>query len=506
MKNKYRILAALLCLVLTGGMLRAQTGDLPRAVPEAEGVPSEAVHTMFDSLMALPRTEIHSVVVVRHGKVIGELHPAPFAPEYRHTMYSCSKTFVAAGVGLAIADNRLRLDDRVVDFFPEQLPDTMDIRVDDITVRDLLTMTAGITPDWQMRSLTPHWIRTYLSKPIAAEPGTKFQYDSLCSYLLAAMVQRATGKTLLDYLQERIFTPMHITEVGWELSPEGYNTGGWGLHIQSESLAKFGLMLLDGGRWQGKQLLPEWWVREMMTEQKPGTNYGYQMWKCEYPGAWRADGALGQFVIVVPDKDMVVVITQCSLLNGVAARRAVWEQLLPKATDTPLPEDKKAYRQLQKMQTRATLPFVQGKAKAKADKLYDGATIALPDNKYGFAKLSFNFDRKARQVVMGVTDRDGNAYKLLFGHKRWDTVSTSATPPYSISPIGKFTGIEGPFRVAGSYAWKDKHTLRLKAHYVNWISALDITVRFDGDKAHVRIGENYSNQVTELECPLTKRP
>ena len=173
MKNRVRFF--FLFLGLLGALaVHAQINELPRSTPEAEGVPSKAVTALFDSLMALPKTDIHSVVVVRHGKVIGEIYPAPFAPEYRHTMYSCSKTFVGAAVGLAIADNRLRLTDRVGAFFPELLPDSVSTNLADMTVRDLLTMTSGVTPDWNMRNLTPDWIRTFLAKPVKT-PGDVYK-------------------------------------------------------------------------------------------------------------------------------------------------------------------------------------------------------------------------------------------------------------------------------------------------------------------------------------------
>lgn len=260
MKNRLAFFPLFLGLLLSLSV-HAQVNELQRSTPEAEGVPSKAIIALFDSLTALPKTDIHSVMVLRHGKVIGEIYPAPFAPEYRHTMYSCSKTFVGAAVGLAVADNRLRLTDRVGAFFPELLPDSVSVNLADMTVRDLLTMTSGITTDWNMRNLTPDWIRTYLAKPVKV-PGKKFEYDSICSYVLSAIVQKVTGMTLLDYLKLKLFTPMNITEVAWEVSPEGYNTGGWGLHIQSESLAKFGLLLLNHGVWEGKQLLPASWVEQ----------------------------------------------------------------------------------------------------------------------------------------------------------------------------------------------------------------------------------------------------
>ena len=493
--KKALILSLALCLSAIS--LRAQVRELPRAVPEAEGVPSEAVAALFDSLMALPRTEIHSVVVVRHGKVIGEIYPKPFAPEYRHTMYSCSKTFVGAAVGLAIDDNRLRLDDRVGAFFPELLPDSVSAHLADMTVRDLLTMTSGITPDWNMRSQTAEWIRTYLAKPVA-EPGSKFQYDSICTYLLSAIVQKVTGETVLDYLKRRVFAPMHITEVDWEVSPEGYNTGGWGLHIQSESLAKFGLLLLNGGNWQGKQLLPAAWVKQMMTEHHAGTGYGYQMWRGEYPDAWDLDGALGQYVLIVPDKDMVVVITECTLINGINQRKLVWNRLLPKVADAPLPANAKAYARLQKQQQRISLPLAEGKASSPRAARLAKATYALADNAYGWTSVRLDFDKQSKTVALEIGGKDGQTERLLFGHKRWLETELAGFPPYSISPVGCFAGIDRPFHAAGSYGWTKADVLRLKVHYVDWISSLDLTLTFSAEGLSIAAKPNFTNAVETI--------
>lgn len=490
MKNKFGLILLTFCL-LVSSTICAQINDLQRSTPEAEGVSSKAIVTLFDSLTALPQTDIHSVMVLRHGKVIAEIYPAPFAPEYRHTMYSCSKTFVGAAVGLAIEDNRLRLTDRVGTFFPELLPDSVSANLADMTVHDLLTMTSGITPDWNMRNITTDWIRTYLAKPVKT-PGKKFEYDSICTYLLSAIVQKVTGMTLLDYLKLKLFIPMNITDVAWEISPEGVNTGGWGLHIQSESLAKFGLLLLNGGKWEGKQLLPASWVKQMTTRQMEAgdEDYGYQMWMCEYPGAVRLDGALGQYVLIIPDKDMVVVITECTLINGNNQRRLVWNRLLPQVQDKTLIPGKD-YKLLQKKQNTYQLPLVQGKANSSIARKYAGKHIALEDNKYGWESLSLQF--KQKEVVMTVTDKIGVAYDLLFGYKQWLKTSTETYPPYSVTALGALNGIEKSFWVAGSYAWSSATSLQLKAHYVNWISALGITFRFEGDNVLLNVTENYTS-------------
>ena len=484
---KRLVLSYLLAVGLMASLsVNAQTNELPRSTPEEQGVPSGAIVALFDSLHALPLTDMHAVVVMRHGKVIGEMYPKPYAPEYRHTMYSCSKTFVGIAVGLAVADNRLRLDDRVAAFFPELLPDSVSKDLADMTVRHLLTMASGVKPDWAMRSRGKEWIRAFLSKPVEA-PGTKYAYDSMVSYMLAAVVQKVTGKKLTEYLQERVFTPMNVTEWAWEESPEGVNTGGWGVHIQPESLAKFGQLILDEGRWGGKQLVPAEWIREMCRKHRETGRevYGYHIWHCGgHDGAVRADGALGQYVISVLDKDMVVVMTEATLGNGRDQRRLIWDVLLPQIKDEPLPANKKDYQKLLKKQQSYKLAEVKGKASSAFASNWENKTIELGKNTFGWKSLRLNFGKK--QVTMTVTETSGKSYELPFGYQQWMTTAFDSYPPYSITPVERFKGLEGPYYASGSYAWISKEELRLKVHYVNWVSALEMTFRPD-EKGEVQL-------------------
>lgn len=470
----------------------AQTNELPRSTPEEQGVPSKALVALFDSLHALPLTDMHAVVVMRHGKVIGEMYPKPYAPEYRHTMYSCSKTFVGIAVGLAIEDNRLRLDDRVAAIFPELLPDSVSKDLADMTVRHLLTMASGVKPDWNMRSRGKEWIRTFLSKPVEA-PGTKYAYDSMVSYMLAAVVQKVTGKKLTEYLQERVFTPMNVTEWAWEESPEGVNTGGWGVHIQPESLAKFGQLILNEGRWEGKQLVSAEWIREMCKKHRETGRevYGYHIWHCGgHDGAVRADGALGQYVISVLDKDMVVVMTEATLGNGRDQRRLIWDVLLPHIQDESLPANKKDYQKLLKKQEGYKLAEVKGKASSAFASNWENKTIELGKNTFGWKSLKLNFGKK--QVTLTVTETSGKTYELTFGYQQWMTTTFDAYPPYSITPVDRFKGLEGPYYASGSYAWISKEELQLKAHYVNWVSALEMTFRLkEGGEVELHVQTNY---------------
>ena len=488
-----------LLLTFTIASATAQVNDLERATPESQGIKSATLVSLFDQLTTLKNVDIHSVMVLRHGKVVGEIYPTPFDAKYKHTMYSCSKTFVSAAIGLAIEENRLRLDDRIAPLFAADLPAEISKELASITVRDLLTMQAGIEPDWNMRNNRRDWVRGYLSKPVST-PGKSFKYDSLCTYMLSAIIQKVTGKTLLEYLRPRLFEPMNIWDVEWEVSPEGYNTGGWGLHIQSESLAKFGQLLLNGGEWAGRQVLPQHWVKAMMTRQVEAGNedYGYQIWMCDYPGAWRADGAYGQYVIVVPSKDMVIVVTQCSMMDGMKERQIIWRTLLDHVADTAT-DDPKAYSNLLKKQKAYTFPTVQGKSTSWKASALEGRKIALANNPFGWKTIKFNFADKA--LTAEITDFVGKITVLKAGYNSWTTTQIGSNPPYSIAAIGRMHGLKAPFHAAASYAGDKAGTsLAMRIHYVDWISALGVTLRFtDMNNVSLEIRPNYENRTHTIK-------
>lgn len=489
-------------LLLVSGVLYAQINQLPRSVPEKQGVPSKALIALFDSLHAMPQTDIHSMIVMRHGNVVGEFYPAPFAAEYQHTQYSASKTLVSMAVGIAVDQNRLRVDDRVLLFFQDQLPDSISVRLADMTVRDLLTMTSGIKPDWSMRSKGREWIKTFLSKEVINEPGEVFAYDSMVTYMLSAIVQRVTGMKTLDYLQKYLFDYMGIEKVNWEESPEGVNTGGWGLHIQSESLAKIGQMWLDGGVWDGKQLISKGWIEQMSAKQANGGDfgYGYQTWQCAYPSAVRADGALGQYVIVVPEKDVVIVLTEASFTNGKPQRGLIWNQFLPALADGELPESVD-YQILVEKQNSYHLEFPQGKQSGSVFKKIAGKRISVPENRYGWSEVVFS--QSGKEVLMTIMKSDGTSYIQPLGYRRWCTEEIDGLPPYSINPIDWHVGLEGPFYASGAYGWVKK-SLNVNLHYVNWVSSLFMNLDFSIEgKVTLKISNNYlKNKVETFDCVI----
>ncbi len=483
-----------LLILFTAGTACAQTNELPRSTPEAEGVSSKRIGVFLDSIIRYPVYQIHSVMVLRHGKVIAEAYPKPFADKYKHTMFSCSKTFISAAVGLAWADNRLRLTDRVAVFFPAEMPDSISPNLSAMTVRDLLTMSSGIEPDWDLRSQATEWIPQLFAKDVLT-PGKTFRYDSFCTYLLSAIVQKVTGMKVLDYLKLKLFNAMHITDVEWEESPEGYNTGGWGLYIQPESMAKFGQLLLRGGEWKGKQLLPHDWVVQMMSKQidNGGEGYGYQMWICEDRRSVRADGAFGQYIVLSPDKDMVVVITECSLKTPL---HNIFSLLLPAVTDQ-VDKSRKEFARLMKKINGYAYPCVQGKAGSPEENALFEHPIEMGENEFGWTSLEVR--RHNRQLMLRITDKGGRSYELPLGYGQWLTASTSMHPPYTVWAKDRFKGIAGPFAAAGCYAWTDRFTFDFKLQFVDWYSALEVSMTLTEKGAALKIRRNYAEEPISIQ-------
>jgi len=213
---------------------------LPRSVPEAEGVSSNSIIQFLDAA-AKSKTEFHSFMLLRHGKVIAEGWWNPYRPDLKHTLYSCSKSFTATAVGFAIQEKKVSLDDKVVAFFPNYLPDTVTTYLSDLTVKDALMMSDGQEPDptFSVISKDTNWIKGFLSTPILHDPGTTFLYNSLGTYMLSAIIQKVTGQSTLDYLKPRLFDPLGIRGMDWETDLQGINTGGWGLRLKTEDMAKF---------------------------------------------------------------------------------------------------------------------------------------------------------------------------------------------------------------------------------------------------------------------------
>jgi len=335
----------------------ASNVSLPRSTPEAQGISSQAI---LDFLEVLDKTfnTMHSFMIVRHGKVISEGWWKPEAADKPHIMHSVSKSFDGAAVGLAIQERKLRLDDHVLKFFPAEAPANTSKNLEAMTVRDLLTMSGGDATEPQAVPMSAPSVKQFLAHPVPYTPGTHFVYNAMGSYVLSATVTKVNGQTELEYLNPRLFEPLGIEQPKWELSPEGYSLGGYALWIRTEDMAKFGQLYLQKAKWNGKQLIPQNWVeqstiKQISTENAPhariGTDwkqgYGFQFWRCRN-NAFRADGSDGQFIVVIPDQDVVVAMTADSPTRMQGQLDAIWDFLLPAFQANALPDDASVQKKL----------------------------------------------------------------------------------------------------------------------------------------------------------------
>lgn len=357
-------------------------------------------------------------------------------------MYSMSKSFTSTGIGLAVAEKRLSVNDAVISFFPDDLPGNISEHLGALRVKDLLTMSVGHAQD-STGSLRgeQNWVRKFLSLPIPNAPGTTFLYNSGATYMLSAIVQKVTGQKLIDYLQPRLFQPLGIDGISWETCPRGINTGGWGLKIQTEGLAKFGQLYLQQGRWNGKQLLPAEWVAEATSFkiQQPAPDleqakqhsdwhqgYCYQFWRCRH-NAFRGDGAFGQFTIVMPEQEAVLAITSESS-NMQGELDLVWEHLLPAMKPGPVPGGKKLQAQLRdKLSSLALRPPKAQPSSPLADQI-SGKDFKIKSNEACVEAVSLRFQNHA--CLFALKDNKGE-YSVKCGLEKWIDGETSMprTPP-----------------------------------------------------------------------------
>ena len=282
-----------------------------RATPESQGICSDLFTALLRELDASKDTEMHHFMALRHGKVICECNFAPYPKGMWHITHSMCKSITGMAIGMLIEEEKLKLDENIYDIFPDHINAFSKIFRPVITVENLLTMTSGITFNESGIVSGNDWLGSFLNASVNGKPGTEFQYNSLNTYVLSAIVTKRTGETLTEYLTPRLFGPLGITKYYWETCPKGITKGGWGLFLCAEDMAKLGQLYLQRGKWNGQQLVSEYWIeistaRHLKT-QNDTYGYGYQLWMEQRPGSFEYNGMLGQNVIIYPDMDMVLV-------------------------------------------------------------------------------------------------------------------------------------------------------------------------------------------------------
>lgn len=458
----------------------AGAAGLARSSPEAQGVSSSGVLSFVEAADK-GIDSLHSFVLVRHGHLVAEGWWAPYHAQARHSLYSLSKSFTSTAVGLAIAEKKLSLDDEVLKFFPEHAPDKPGENLKAMRVSDLLRMSTGHQTE-PPRTPDQPWAQTFLAHPVPFKPGTHFLYNTSATYMASAIVQKATGETLLDYLRPRLFEPLGIEQPTWETSPQGIAAGGFGLSIRTEDIARFGQLYLQKGQWEGKSLVPQAWIEAATARQTSnGSNpnsdwdqgYGYQFWRCRH-GAYRGDGAFGQYCIVLPEQDAVIAITG-GVKDMQSVLNLVWDHLLPAMRPGPLPTDDEARLRLQRTLKGLSLEPQQGSA-SPAKSLGRKYTFPANDRKLE----SLTLDGAGRDGAVTLVARiDGVEQRIVCGRGAWQK-GRAALPPLEPQPV------------AASGAWTAADTFTAKLCFYETPFIITVALRFSGDELHCTTEANVA--------------
>lgn len=463
----------------------AAPATLPRSTPEAENVDPAGILAFVNELEK-ENLETHSFMLLRNGKVIAEGWWNPCAAKDKHTLYSLSKSFMSTAAGLAIASGKLSLEDPISKFFPADMPKKVSDNLAEMKVKHLLSMSCGQEnePMSQMFSAEDgNFNKPFLAHPVPFKPGTHFLYNTAGSYMVSAAVTKATGKTLTQILTPTVYKALGISGVYWDQSPAKVDFGGFGLHASTEDIAKFGQLYLNGGVWDGKQVLPKSWVETATTKKiENGTDpnndwnqgYGYQFWRCRN-GAYRGDGAFGQFCIVMPKLNAVLAITGGGGDMG-KSLNVVWDKLLPafdrKASVAP---------GLAKKLKSLELPYPKGKtvsklvaeisgkeykdAKGSAVSIKFESAAAVLTSPYGVINIGLRSWKKSKsnmiddkpQTVMARgawTSENTFEAKILNPASTWNVVVTAKFEGKKVTVEQKAYGYFGPVdlpKFEGSY-------------------------------------------------------
>lgn len=483
--------------------------SLPRSTPEAQGVASAEI-LRFVKEAETRNAGLHSIMVVRHGSVVAEGWWAPYRADIKHGLYSLSKNVTSTAIGLAVQEGKLTIDDKVISFFPDEKPAVVDANLAAMRVRDLLTMSSGHAVDTLNPLLTTKngpWAKTFLSLPLKYPPGTRFVYNTGATYMLSAILQKATGQRMIDFLQPRLFEPLGIKGADWDSDPQGINFGGAGLRLKTEDLAKFSQLYLQKGIWRGKRILSEKWIEEATSFQiandETGTptkkeeddikqGYGYQFWLSRpvAQGAYRSEGAFCQYSIVMPKQDAVVAITA----EGISTKRVmdlVWDILLPSMKEGVLPANPADRKELQAK--LASLQLVPPKSKPDSPIIASVSEkpFIIDDNSLKVNSITFRFDKNA--TLFTLRD-DKNEYRIKCGIGEWIMGETSI-PGSPTNLLG--AGIPLPqsiWKVAASGTWTDEKTYVMTWRFFESPHFDIVTCKFDNNELQVI----YANSITRI--------
>ena len=482
---------------------QSQTISMLRTTPEAQGVSSQEILSFIEDVDTHVDT-MNSFMLVRHGHVVAEAWWTPYDAKTPHVLYSLSKSFTSTAVGMAAAEGKLSIDDEVLKYFPEDAPAEPSAHLKSMRVRDLLRMTTGHATEpsmWRDEPDSPlngsAWTKKFLHHPVAFKPGSLFVYNTPATYMQSAIVQKVTGQTVRDYLIPNLFEPLGIETPHWVSSPEGISAGGYGLSARTEDLAKFGQLYLQKGQWNGTQLIPKEWVSEATARQTsngsdPASDwsqgYGYQFWRSRH-NAFRGDGAFGQYLLVLPEKDAVIVITS-GVKNMQDVLNRVWEKLLPAIKPAALPENEASQTALQARISSLTVKRPSGYSTSPVADTVAGQWFTFAPNELDIKAVSIDLQTDNSTLIVRTSKGE---IRTPFGFMTWGKPAEG----FAVG-MNRFISVPEKPLIAASGAWTSENVLTLKLVAYETPFYTTLTMQFDNTRLLIDAEHNAAFGPTKL--------
>ncbi len=454
------------------------------STPEKQGVDSRKLLEMFQDIKAKGGSNLHSILIVINGYLITESYIAPYHKEILHNVKSATKSILSALVGIALREKYVRsLDQKISEFYPEYVNDP---QKKEITLRQLLTMTAGLAWSYNQETaspVSPNDLETWKVVPMRDAPGDKFEYNTMLPHMMSAVLTMASGKSTKEFADSFLFKPLGISEVQWSKDKDGIYIGGSELFLKSRDMAKFGLLYLNKGVWNGQQVVPREWVEESTSPKLkigPDLNYPttikYGYWWWIPPQGYQARGYNGQYIIIRPDLNMVVAVTSEN-------QGAIFQYLDPyvfqaASSKGPLPPNPQAARALDRLLDELERPLAQavGPMPGMATKV-SGKKYALEPNKLGMQAFVLSF-KNGRECMMQVT----------LGKQTLD-FPVGLDGNFRIVDTGMSMGNNSEqSRVAAKGSWVDDKTFVVKFHILGDVVTSTFSMMFTDDKVSLSFG------------------
>lgn len=394
--------------------------------PESQGINSEVLVDMLSRLALYPNT-IDSVTIIRNGYIVLDAYFYPFKKDKAHIIHSCTKSITSTLIGIAIDKGLIKdVHQRLLGFFPETTPANLTKDKENISLENILTMATGLEcrdtykDRWQgLRKMwqSSDWTQYMLDLSMNEPPGQNFEYCNGATYLLSAIIQKTTGMRSYKFAMKNLFTPIGITNVKWEPNPQGIDVGYGRMWLKPHDMARFGLLFLNKGKWQGNTIVSEEWVTESTRGYLAATlfdQYGYQWWVDE-AGYYAAAGYGGQRIFVIPKHNMVVVFTSFKAFRK-PDTLIVHYIIRAIESDSPLPENTTANTQLNELVEKYSkspqafsvpdLPPIS--------QIISGVKYNIEPNEIGFENISFDFVLKDSVAIMEYSLK-GKEYSVEVG-------------------------------------------------------------------------------------------